>query len=47
VARSGGLEAMFLPNEGAGFWPLISMGRDSRRHDGVRRLTSIVFRVLS
>jgi CBS domain-containing protein len=21
----GGLEAMFLPNEGAGFWPLISM----------------------
>ncbi len=22
----GGLEAMFLPNEGAGFWPLISMG---------------------
>jgi CIC family chloride channel protein len=22
----GGLEAMFLPNEGLGFWPLISMG---------------------
>src|SRR5690348_14404991 len=22
----GGLEAMILPNEGAGFWPLISMG---------------------
>ena len=22
----GGLEAMFLPNEGAGFWPLISSG---------------------
>jgi H+/Cl- antiporter ClcA len=22
----GGLEALFLPNEGAGFWPLISMG---------------------
>jgi chloride channel protein, CIC family len=22
----GGFEAMFLPNEGAGFWPLISMG---------------------
>src|SRR5438552_3917655 len=22
----GGLEAMFLPNEGIGFWPLISMG---------------------
>jgi len=22
----GGLEAMFLPNEGPGFWPLISMG---------------------
>jgi CIC family chloride channel protein len=22
----GGLEAMFLPDEGAGFWPLISMG---------------------
>jgi CIC family chloride channel protein len=22
----GGMEAMFLPNEGAGFWPLISMG---------------------
>jgi CIC family chloride channel protein len=22
----GGLEAMFLPSEGAGFWPLISMG---------------------
>ncbi|MGA7558070.1 MAG: chloride channel protein [Terriglobales bacterium] len=22
----GGLEAMFLPNEGGGFWPLISMG---------------------
>jgi CIC family chloride channel protein len=22
----GGLESMFLPNEGAGFWPLISMG---------------------
>ena len=22
----GGMEAMFLPNEGAGFWPLVSMG---------------------
>jgi H+/Cl- antiporter ClcA len=22
----GGLEALFLPNEGAGFWPLVSMG---------------------
>src|SRR5215472_16464210 len=22
----GGLEAMFLPNEGTGFWPLVSMG---------------------
>ena len=22
----GGIEAMFLPNEGAGFWPLIGMG---------------------
>jgi len=22
----GGLEAMFLPNEGLGFWPLVSMG---------------------
>ena len=22
----GGLEAMFLPNEGSGFWPLVSMG---------------------
>ena len=22
----GGVEAMFLPNEGSGFWPLISMG---------------------
>ena len=22
----GGLESMFLPNEGAGFWPLVSMG---------------------
>jgi chloride channel protein, CIC family len=22
----GGIESMFLPNEGAGFWPLISMG---------------------
>ena len=22
----GGIEAMFLPNEGAGFWPLVSMG---------------------
>jgi CBS domain-containing protein len=22
----GGLEAMFLPHEGAGFWPLVSMG---------------------
>lgn len=22
----GGIEAMFLPNEGAGFWPLISLG---------------------
>ena len=22
----GGVEALFLPNEGTGFWPLISMG---------------------
>ena len=22
----GGLEGLFLPHEGAGFWPLISMG---------------------
>ena len=22
----GGIEAMFLPNEGAGFWPLVGMG---------------------
>src|SRR5262249_4760770 len=22
----GGIDAMFLPNEGAGFWPLVSMG---------------------
>jgi H+/Cl- antiporter ClcA/CBS domain-containing protein len=25
-AALGGVEAMFLPNEGAGFWPLIGMG---------------------
>jgi CIC family chloride channel protein len=25
-AALGGVEAMFLPNEGAGFWPLVSMG---------------------
>ena len=25
-AALGGVEAIFLPNEGAGFWPLISMG---------------------
>ena len=25
-AAMGGVEAMFLPNEGAGFWPLVSMG---------------------
>jgi CIC family chloride channel protein len=38
----GGLEAMFLPNEGAGFWPLISMGAVL---GGTMRspLTSIVF----
>jgi chloride channel protein, CIC family len=38
----GGLEAMFLPNEGAGFWPLISMGAIL---GGTMRspLTSIVF----
>ena len=28
----GGIEAMFLPHEGAGFWPLISMGAISGRH---------------
>ncbi len=22
----GGIEGMFLPHEGAGFWPLVSMG---------------------
>jgi CIC family chloride channel protein len=38
----GGLEAMFLPNEGAGFWPLISMGATL---GGTMRspFTSIVF----
>jgi chloride channel protein, CIC family len=38
----GGLEAMFLPDEGAGFWPLISMGAIL---GGTMRspLTSIVF----
>ena len=38
----GGLEAMFLPNEGAGFWPLISMGAVL---GGTMRapLTSIIF----
>jgi CIC family chloride channel protein len=38
----GGLEAMFLPYEGAGFWPLISMGAIL---GGTMRapLTSIVF----
>jgi H+/Cl- antiporter ClcA/CBS domain-containing protein len=38
----GGLEAKFLPNEGAGFWPLISMGAIL---GGTMRapLTSIVF----
>ena len=38
----GGLEAMFLPNEGAGFWPLVSMGAIL---GGTMRspLTSIVF----
>lgn len=38
----GGLEAMFLPNEGAGFWPLISMGAIL---GGTMRspITSIVF----
>ena len=25
-AALGGVEALFLPNEGAGFWPLVSMG---------------------
>jgi CBS domain-containing protein len=25
-AAIGGVEAMFLPNEGVGFWPLVSMG---------------------
>jgi CIC family chloride channel protein len=25
-AAMGGVEAMFLPNEGVGFWPLVSMG---------------------
>ncbi len=40
----GGLEAMFLPHEGAGFWPLISMGAIL---GGTMRspLTGIVFRV--
>ncbi len=38
----GGLEAMFLPNEGLGFWPLISMGATL---GGTMRapFTSIVF----
>ena len=38
----GGLEAMFLPDEGAGFWPLISMGAVL---GGTMRspLTSVVF----
>ena len=38
----GGLEAMFLPNEGAGFWPLVSMGATL---GGTMRspFTSIVF----
>jgi CIC family chloride channel protein len=38
----GGLEAMFLPNGGAGFWPLISMGAIL---GGTMRspLTSVVF----
>lgn len=38
----GGLEAMILPNEGAGFWPLVSMGAIL---GGTMRspLTSIVF----
>jgi chloride channel protein, CIC family len=38
----GGLEAMFLPNEGIGFWPLISMGATL---GGTMRspFTSIVF----
>jgi CIC family chloride channel protein len=38
----GGLEAMFLPNEGVGFWPLISMGATL---GGTMRspFTSIVF----
>ncbi|HZP80055.1 MAG TPA: chloride channel protein [Chthonomonadaceae bacterium] len=40
----GGLEAMFLPNEGVGFWPLISMGAIL---GGTMRspLTGIVFAV--
>ncbi len=25
-AALGGVESMFLPHEGAGFWPLVSMG---------------------
>jgi chloride channel protein, CIC family len=38
----GGIEAMFLPNEGAGFWPLIGMGAIL---GGTMRspLTSIIF----
>jgi CIC family chloride channel protein len=38
----GGLEAMFLPHEGAGFWPLVSMGATL---GGTMRapFTSIVF----
>jgi H+/Cl- antiporter ClcA/predicted transcriptional regulator len=40
----GGLEAMFLPNEGVGFWPLVSMGAIL---GGTMRspLTGIVFAV--
>jgi H+/Cl- antiporter ClcA/predicted transcriptional regulator len=38
----GGLEAMFLPPEGAGFWPLISMGAVLAGALGVP-FTSIIF----
>jgi len=29
----GGLEAMFLPGEGVGFWPLVRIGRGARGND--------------
>jgi len=39
----GGLEAMFLPNEGAGFWPADQYGGDLGRNDAPRLCTSIIF----